>query len=176
MNAVGGSQPTQMAGVVYFGNNGANGNDNNTIDHCNIHSSGINADIPSIGVYSLGANNTGANSNFNDNDTITNCNIYDYFLVNNNSTGIEITQGASGWVIRGNSFFQTSTRTYTGAGFNRGIWISTNRNVGSMGNGFIITDNYIGGSAPACAGSLYTLSAQANFFDGIRLEGLTGSQ
>jgi trimeric autotransporter adhesin len=170
MNAVGGSQPIQMAGVVYFGNNGANGNDNNTIDHCNIHSSGTGADIPSIGVYSLGANNTGANSNFNDNDTISNCNIYDYFLVNNNSAGIELTQGASGWVITRNSFFQTTTRTYTTAGFNRGIWISTNRNVGSIGNGFTITDNYIGGSAPAAAGTAYTLTALANFFDGIRLE------
>ncbi|HEY1201212.1 MAG TPA: hypothetical protein VGE79_09535, partial [Niastella sp.] len=170
LSAVAGSQPTQMAGVVYFGNNGANGNDNNTIDHCNIHSSGTGADIPSIGVYSQGANNTGANSNFNDNDTISNCNIYDYFLVSNNSAGIEVNQGASGWVITGNSFFQTSTRTYTTAGFNRGIWISTNRNTGSAGNGFIITNNFIGGSAPACAGTPYTLSALANFFDGIRLE------
>ncbi len=68
-----------MAGVVYFGNNGVNGNDNNTIDHCNIHSSGTGASIPSIWVHALGANNTGANSNFNDNDTISNCNIYDYF-------------------------------------------------------------------------------------------------
>jgi hypothetical protein len=170
LSAVGGSQPTQMAGVVYFGNNGANGNDNNTIDHCNIHSSGTGADIPSIGVYSQGADNTGVNSNFNDNDTISNCNIYDYFLANNNSAGIEITQGAGGWVITGNSFFQTSTRTYTTAGFNRGIWISTNRNVGSIGNGFIITNNFIGGSAPACGGTAYTLSALANFFDGIRLE------
>lgn len=170
MNAVSGNQPTQMAGVVYFGNNGANGNDNNTIDHCNIHSSGTNADIPSIGVYSLGANNTGANSNFNDNDTVSNCNIYDFFLAGNNSAGIEVNQGASGWVITGNSFFQTSSRTYTTAGFNRGIWIATNRNAGSIGNGFTVTNNYIGGSAPACAGTAYTLSALANFFDGVRLE------
>lgn len=170
MNAIGGTQPTTMAGVVFFGSNGANGNDNNTIDHCNIHSSGTGVSIPSIGVYALGANNTGANSNFNDNDTISNCNIYDFFLANNNSAGIELTQGVSGWVISGNSFFQTATRTYTTAGFNRVIWISSNRNAGSTGNGFTITDNYIGGSAPTCAGTPYTLTALANYFDAIRLE------
>lgn len=170
MNAIGGSQPVTMAGVVYFGNNGVNGNDNNTIDHCNVHSSGTGASMPSIGVYALGASNTGANGNFNDNDTISNCNIYDYFLVNNNSAGIELTQGVSGWVISGNSFFQTAARTYTTAGFNRAIWISSNRNAGSVGNGFIITGNHIGGSEPACGGTPYTLSALANYFDGIRLE------
>jgi hypothetical protein len=170
MNAVGGNVPTTMAGVVYFGNTGVNGNDNNTIDHCNIHSSGTGISIPSIGVYALGANNTGVNANFNDNDTISNCNIYDYFLAGGNSAGVELTQGVSGWVISGNSFFQTSARTYTAAGYNRGIWISSNRNTGSIGNGFVITDNYIGGSAPAGTGTPYTLTALANYFDGIRLE------
>jgi hypothetical protein len=170
MNAVTGAQPATLAGVVYFGNNGINGNDNNTIDHCNIHSSGTGISIPSIGVYALGANNTGVNANFNDNDTISNCNIYDYFLAGGNSAGVELTQGVSGWVINGNSFFQTSTRTYTAAGYNRGIWISSNRNTGSIGNGFVITDNYIGGSAPAGTGTPYTLTALANYFDGIRLE------
>ncbi|HEX6427349.1 MAG TPA: hypothetical protein VF008_06665 [Niastella sp.] len=168
--AVNGSIFATFAGVVFFGSNGVNGNDNNTIDHCNIHSSGTGTSIPSVGVYGLGANNTGVNANFNDNDTISNCNIYDYFLVNGNSSGILLTQGVNAWVVTGNSFFQTSTRTYTTAGFNRGIWIIPNRNTGSVGNGFVVTDNYIGGSAPGCAGTPYTLSALANYFGGIRLE------
>jgi hypothetical protein len=170
MNAVGANVPATMAGVVYFGNNGVTGNDDNTIDHCNIHSAGTGVSIPSIGVYALGANNTGVNANFNENDTISNCNIYDYFLATGNSAGLELTQGVSGWVISGNSFFQTSTRTYTSAGYNRGIWAISNRNTGSIGNGFVITDNYIGGSAPAGTGTPYTLTALANYFDGIRLE------
>ncbi|THU39269.1 hypothetical protein FAM09_12205 [Niastella caeni] len=169
-NAVGANVPTTLAGVVYFGNNGVLGNDNNIIDHCNIHSAGTGASMPSIGVYSLGANNTGANTNFNDNDTISNCNIYDYFLAGGNSVGVELNQGVSAWAITGNHFFQTSTRTYTAAGYNRAIWVASNRNTGSVGNGFIITDNYIGGSAPAAAGTPYTLAAFANYFDGIRLE------
>jgi hypothetical protein len=169
-NATGANVPASLAGVVHFGNNGINGNDNNTIDHCNIHSSGTGTFIPSIGVYALGANNTGVNANFNDNDTISNCNIYDYFLASGNSAGVELNQGVNGWVITGNSFFQTSTRTYTTAGYNRGIWIIPNRNTGSVGNGFIVTDNYIGGSEPACGGTPYTLLALANYFDGIRLE------
>lgn len=169
-NAVGANVPTSLAGVVYFGNNGVNGNDNNKIDYCNIHSGGTGASIPSIGVYALGANNTGVNTNFNDNDTISNCNIYDYFLAGGNSAGIELNQGVNAWVITGNSFFQTSTRTYTTAGFNRGIWVVPNRITGSVGNGFVITGNYIGGSAPAGSGTPYTLTALANYFEGIRLE------
>ncbi|OQP58245.1 hypothetical protein A3860_07960 [Niastella vici] len=170
MNAVSATTSTTFAGVVYFGGNGVNGNDNNTIDHCNIHSSGTGASLPSIGVLAVGANNTGMNTNFNDNDTISNCNIYDFFLVNGNSTGIMLHQGVNGWVITGNSFFQTDIRTYTAAAFNRGIWIIPNRNTGSVGNGFVVTGNYIGGSAPLSTGTPYTLSGQANYFDGIRLE------
>jgi trimeric autotransporter adhesin len=170
MNAVPATITATGAGVVFFGSNGANGNDNNTIDHCNIHSSGIGASIPSIGVYALGANNTGINTNFNDNDTVSNCNIYDYFLVNGNSAGVLLNNGVSNWVVSGNHFFQTSVRTYSAAAFNRGIWIISNRNTGSAGNGFVVTGNYIGGTAPACTGTPYTLSGLGNSFDGIRLE------
>lgn len=170
MNPVSATTAAVAAGVVYFGNNGVNGNDNNTVDHCNIHSSGTGASIPSMGVYALGANNTGINSNFNDNDTISNCNIYDYFLVNGNSAGVLLSNGVNNWVVSGNHFFQTDTRTYSAAGFNRGIWIVSNRNTGSAGNGFIVTGNYIGGSAPACTGTPYALFALGNSFDGIRLE------
>lgn len=170
MNAVTAATTTLSAGVVFFGSNGANGNDNNTIDHCNIHSSGTGVSIPSIGVYALGANNTGVNTNFNDNDTISNCNIYDYFLPNGNSAGVLLNNGVSSWVVSGNHFFQTSARVYSAAAFNRGIWIVSNRNTGSVGNGFVVTDNYIGGSAPDCTGTPYTLSGLGNSFDGIRLE------
>ncbi|AEV99117.1 hypothetical protein A4D02_11175 [Niastella koreensis] len=170
MNAVSAATTSASGGVVFFGSNGANGNDNNSIDHCNIHSSGVSPSIPSIGVYALGANNTGVNSNFNDNDTVSNCNIYDFFLANGNSTGVMLNNGVNNWVVSGNHFFQTSARTYSAAAFNRGIWIVSNRNTGSVGNGFIVTNNYIGGAAPASAGAPYTLTGQSNTFDGIRLE------
>ncbi|MFL5747283.1 MAG: beta strand repeat-containing protein [Niastella sp.] len=170
MNAVPAATTSAGGGVVFFGSNGANGNDNNTIDHCNIHSSGTGPSIPSIGVYALGANNTGVNANFNDNDTVSNCNIYDYFLVNGNSAGVMLNNGVNSWVVFGNHFFQTSARIYSAAAFNRGIWIIPNRNTGSVGNGFVVTNNAIGGAAPACTGTPYTLSGLGNSFDGIRLE------
>jgi hypothetical protein len=170
MNAISAATTALSGGVVYFGNNGANGNDNNTVDHCNIHASGTGASMPSMGVYALGANNTGINSNFNDNDTISNCNIYDYFLANGNSAGVLLNNGVNNWVISGNHFFEPSALTYSATGFNRGIWIIPNRNTGSVGNGFVVTGNYIGGSAPSCTGTPYTLSGLANSFDGIRLE------
>ncbi len=168
-NTTNANLPASMAGVVYIGNTGANGNDNNTIDHCNIHGTAAIA-FPSMGIFVLGANNTGLNSNFNDNGTISNNNIYDYFLPNGNSTGIELTQGVNHWTITGNSLFQTGNKSYTSGNFNRAIWIAPNRNAGSVGNGFNITGNYIGGTAPQCGNTPYTLSAFAHTFSGIRLE------
>jgi hypothetical protein len=174
-NTTGANVPTTLAGVVYFGSNGASGNDNNLLDHCNIHGAGTGTAIPSIGVYALGAANNGANNNFNDNDTISNCNIYDYFLASGNSCGIELNQGVNGWVITGNSLFQTSTRTFTATAYNRGIWAIPNRNTGSVGNGFIITNNYIGGTAPACGGTPYSIASLLSTFTGIRLEVAEGA-
>ncbi len=170
-NNTGANVPSTLSGVVYFGSTGTNGNDNNLIDHCNIHSSGTGANLPSMGVYSLGATNSGLNTNFNDKDTVSSCNIYDYFLASGNSVGLELNQGADSWTIKNNSFFQTATCTFTAAGYNRAIWIISNRTNGtSVGNGFVVTGNYVGGSAPGATGTAYTLTAQANVFDGIRLE------
>ncbi|KAI9459571.1 hypothetical protein F5148DRAFT_1150819 [Russula earlei] len=174
-NTTGANVPASLAGVIYFGNNGANGNDYNTIDHCNIHAAGTGTNVPSIGIYALGAANNGASVTFNDKDTITNNNIYDFFLASGNSVGIELNQGVDSWTIANNSIFQASTLTFTAGGYNRGIWIIPNRNTGSVGNGFIITGNYIGGSAPSATGTPYTLTAQANYFEGIRLEIADGS-
>lgn len=175
-NTTGANVPNTLAGVVYFGNNGANGNDNNLVDHCNIHSTGTGTAVPSIGVYALGADNYGLNNNFNDNDTVSNCNIYDFFLASGNSCGIELNQGVNGWVITGNSLFQTATRTFSANAYNRAIWLIPNRNTGSsVGNGFIITNNYIGGTTANCGGAPYTIASLQSTFAGIRLEVADGA-
>ena len=162
-------QPSTMAGVVYIGNTW--GNDYNTIDHCNIHATGTGTNLPSMGVFSLGVTNNGWDDSFNNGDTISNCNIYDFFLASGNSAGIELTQGVDSWSILNNNLFQTAPRTYSAAGFNRGIWVDPNTVSGSsVGNGFTITGNNIGGSAPGATGTPYTVTAQDNMFEGIRLE------
>ena len=169
-NNTGANVPNGLAGVVYFGNAGGAGNDLNLLSKCNIHAAGTGTDIPSIGVYALGVANTGPAAGFNDKDTIADCNIYDFFLANGNSAGVELNQGVDSWVIRNNHFFQRNALTFTGAGYSRGIWIIPNRNSTSVGNGFVVSGNYIGGSAPLAAGTPMSFTGQANYFDGIRLE------
>lgn len=170
-NTTDGNLPGIMGGVVYFGNNGVTGNDNNRIDNCNIHAAGTGTNLPTMGVYALGAANNGLNANFNDADTISNCNIYDFFHASKNSWGIALTQGVNNWVVTGNSLFQTASRATTTSGaYNKGIWVFTRANSTSVGNGFIITNNYIGGSTPQAGGTPYTFTAYTNTFDGIRVE------
>lgn len=163
---------TTMGGVVFFGSAGTYGNDNNTIEYCNIHSNSA-VNLPTMGVYSAGATNTGLNANFNDNDTIANCNIYDFFHASKNSCGVSITQGASNWVVNGNSLFQTANRTSSSV-YHRGIWVYTRIDASSVGNGFTITNNYIGGKAPLAAGTADSISYN-NTFDAIRLEVIDGT-
>ncbi len=168
-NNTGANVPNGMAGVVYVGNTGIGGNDRDTIDHCNIHGTTA-TDLPSIGIYVLGTDNNGYTADFNEQGVVSNCNIYDFFLPGGNSVGIELNHGVHAWRITGNNFFQTTPRSFSSGGYNRAIWAIPSRNTPSVGNGFVITDNYIGGSAPQCGGSPYTLSNQAHLFSGIRLE------
>jgi trimeric autotransporter adhesin len=162
-------------GVVLIGNtSGANGNDNNVIDHCNIHSTGTS--VPSLGIYAVGPTNNGLNANFNDNGVISNNNIYDFFHAGASSIGVMLNDGINGWTVSNNSFFQTATRTYTTTGFyTRAIWIITDRNTGSVGNGFNVTGNYIGGSSPLCGGTAYTITGLSNYMEGMRFEVVDGT-
>jgi hypothetical protein len=158
--------PGTSSGVVFFGlTNGVNGNDKNTIDNCNIHST-TSTDTLTMGVYSAGpASSSDITGIFNDSNTVSNCNIYNmYGAVNLSTGGIVLDRGNNAWTITGNSFFSTVTRTpvLTAGVFNRGVYINTTNTTG-IGNGFTITGNYFGGTAPLCGGTPYTSNSTGSF-------------
>ncbi|MBX7045161.1 MAG: hypothetical protein K1X86_04910 [Ignavibacteria bacterium] len=149
-----GVNTSTTSGVILFSTTtGTNGNDGNRIDNCNIRDG---ASTPTNGVY--GAGTTTTSSYYNSSDTISNCNIFNFY----NSTsatlagcGVNLSSGNTDWVISGNSFYQTATRSTFGAGatFN-GILVSSANN-----NGVQITGNYIGGTAASCGSTAMTLTA-----------------
>lgn len=149
---------TTLSGVVYFGQANAttlNGNDYNTISNSSIH--GNANGTPAIGISAYGT--TTRKVNYNDSCTITNCNIYDFFNAGTASTGIKLDAGNNAWTINANNLYQTATRTYTTAATHRGFWITPNTgSIDSTASGFIITNNFIGGSAVAAGGAAYTMT------------------
>lgn len=175
------NMPNTIAGVVYIGNSGSKasiGNDKVVIDHCNIHATSKTT-LPSMGIYVNGFANTlrRIDVRFNDSGTISNNNIYDFFHASANSTGVELTQGVNAWTIMGNSLFQTQTQYYNSGAKHKVISIATGEVTpgvqnNSVGNSFTISGNYIGGSAPECRGTPYTVDGSyvINTMEGIRVD------
>ncbi|MDP1623881.1 MAG: T9SS type A sorting domain-containing protein [Bacteroidales bacterium] len=152
------------SGVVFFSTTtGTTGNDDNTIDHCNI-SAGTTT--PTNCIYSSGTTTTP--ERFNSGITISDNNIFNFYI-NTASTvaiGVFASSGSSDWLIKGNSLYQTVTRTHTttATGF---IGISL---ANTTGNNFRVTNNYIGGMAPNAGGTPWVQNgATTHTFIGIRL-------
>ncbi|MFZ4400321.1 MAG: beta strand repeat-containing protein [Bacteroidales bacterium] len=151
-------------GVVSFSTTtGLNGNSYNLIDSCDIRDG---ASTPLNSIYSLGT--SGADNKFN---TISNCNIYNFYRSYAcNPIGIGLGAGNNAWSILNNSFYQTSVRNPTAAnGFNIIII--------SSGENHNISGNFIGGSAPLCGGTPFTINglALANFIYAIRITSATSA-
>jgi hypothetical protein len=148
-------------GAILIGSTtGTSGNDNITINNCEIRDRSDAAATPAIGIQCVG-NSTGTLEQFNNNCNITNNNIHDWFFLNNaNQFGLNVGLGNSGFAITGNSFYQTTTRTTTvsGAGM-RAININ-NAAVGNTNGNFTVSNNFIGGTAPGATGGdmTYTVS------------------
>lgn len=143
------------AGTVTFSTTtGTTGNDNNTIDHCDIKD-GVTT--PTLGVYSLGTA-----TYTNDGNIISNNNIYNYYNSTNatyGGYGVCLLGNTTTTTISGNSFYQTATRaTFANSSLNGAILINN-----TSGNGFIVKNNYIGGQAAGCgtAGSRYISGSTA---------------
>lgn len=167
-----GSFPSASSGVVVFGTTtGANGNDNNTITNCDIDGSAAATPSPTLaannGIYSLGTVTSVAQHNSG--NTISNCNIYNNFVTGATTTsaGILLLAGNTNWTINDNSIYQTSARTATtNAATVYGISISNS----ASGNNFLLTNNFIGGSAPNNSGAPWTINGNfSNRFNGIGL-------
>lgn len=162
---------TILGGAILIGSTtGINGNDNITIDNCEIRDRSDLTATPAIGINCVGAN--GILSQFNNNCSFTNNKIHDWFLANSaNQFAINVGAGNTGFSISNNSFYQTSARTNLISGaVTRAININNATTVNSNG-GFSITTNYIGGTAPLATGGDMTLTVSgagvSQTFNGI---------
>jgi hypothetical protein len=145
--------------VVFSTTTGADGNDNNTIDHCDL---GDGASTPAVGIYALGS--TGTTAQNNSGNTVSNCNIFNFYGATE-AVGVRLDGGTTDWTITGNSFYQTADRAAV-ALTHYAIYMNS-----PSGNNFTVTNNFIGGSAPNAGGTAWTTTGTtANYlFNGIRL-------
>ncbi|MBF9221562.1 T9SS type A sorting domain-containing protein [Hymenobacter ruricola] len=142
--------------VNFTGTVTTTGNSDNTVQYCNI---GDGATTPVTLIYGGNALNA-RNSILNNN------------LFNNYSTastyGIYLNQTGAGWIISGNSFYQTASRASV-SGTMYGIFINAN-------NGHTVSGNFLGGSAPSLGGTpLTTTGTSAYRYAGIYLATTTGT-
>jgi hypothetical protein len=152
-----GVNTSTVSGVVLFSTTtGANGNDNNAIDNCDIRDGATN---PVNGVYSVATTTT--LSQYNNNNAITNCNIFNYFGATSSQVGILLGGGNSDWNITGNSFYQTAARSTTGT-------VNAFQSSSTLNNNLNVSDNFIGGSAPNAGGAAMTYTGGA-IFRGIQV-------
>ncbi|ADQ81092.1 hypothetical protein Palpr_2963 [Paludibacter propionicigenes WB4] len=154
--AIKGSTTSTESGIVFFDITISGiTNSNNTIDHNNITNQGGNR--PFNVLYSNGSLNL-----MNVSNTISNNNIYNFFHQGAKSSGINLSTYNDAWIINANSFYETTSLAPGGAYAYYAI------NISSTGAGFVLTNNYIGGTAPLCGGSAFTkTSSNSNDFYGI---------
>jgi hypothetical protein len=120
-----------------------------------IRSTGGN--LPVYSIYSSGTNTA---------VTVSTNNIQDYFSAAANSAGVYANTAANTWTVTTNRFYQTGSRTVTGAGvIVRAIHIAT-------GGGHTITGNIIGAANSSGTGtSAYTTTTTTNQFVAIEVAG-----
>ncbi len=158
---------TNSGTVVFSTTTGANGNDNNTIDHCDI---GDGASTPANGIYAAGS--TGTTAQNNSGNTVSNCNIFNFYAALVDAAGVRLDAGNTDWTLTGNSFYQTATRAAAGTSSvpvnTQAIYVNN-----ASGNNFTVTGNFIGGDSPGAAVTTQkwttTGTTVLNYFQGIRL-------
>jgi hypothetical protein len=147
-----GSETNASSGIIFFSTTtGSTGNDNNIIDNNNITNSS-NANRPIFAIYSLGTTSMDNSGNI-----ISNNNIFDFLNKGISSNGILISSNNTAWTISGNSFYETSSFAPSAEATYNIIQINN-----TSGNSFIVSGNYIGGSAALCTGSSWTKTSAYN--------------
>lgn len=135
--------------IVISTTTGTTGNDNNTIDNCDLRDG---ATKPQFLVYAAGTS-----GKENSNISISNCNFFNYYKLSDASAGIYTSfSGNTDWNITNNSFYQTSAYTGT-SGTTYGIYIGG-------GNNYTISGNKIGGQNTNCGGAPWTINGTAAAF------------
>ena len=129
------------------------GNSNNLIRYCRI--TGQNSsERPINAIYS-----SGTAGRDNSNNTISNNYIYNFIAPSGSSNAIHINANSTAFTVTGNSFYGTATFTSTTA--NEYAIVRVNN---TDGNGFVITNNYLGGSAPLCSGTWAKIGNNSVFY------------
>jgi hypothetical protein len=147
-----GNNTTAAAGVVNFSTGLVTGNDNNTIDSCNL---GNSASIPVTIINAAGS--TSNATILNSNNIISNNEVYNFWSATGESNAFKISNGNTDWTITGNHIYQIAPRTAT-AGLQNYIWnLNKGANANALNN-MIITNNIIGGSQVNAGGAPYTVS------------------
>ncbi len=143
------------SGNITFGTStGGAGNDDNIIQNNYITCSGSNK--PAYTVYSHGSSGS-----LNTGNQILNNEFYDVFGSAAIHNVIFVSSYSTEFTISGNSFYMTSTVTAGTGGHYSFIHLEN-----TAGNGFVVTNNYLGGSAAQCGGSAMTLnSAYGTYFE-----------
>ncbi len=142
------------SGVILFNQSSSGtGNSSNLVDNCNLTGLGV-AGRPYYVIYSYGSS-----GHENRNNTLSNNNIFDFLSPTlSSSYGININVNSTDWTITGNSLYETTTFIPAGNYSFFGIKIAN-----TSGNNFIITNNYIGGIAPLCGGTPWTVNANVAY-------------
>ena len=163
-----GVNTSTASGVILFSTaTASSGNSNNSITNCDIYD---NVTQPVNLIYSL--NTTPLV--FNTGNTISNNILHDWFRATGGATkAIYVGAGNNAWTINNNSFYQSTTRTYTTGAIHYGIHIVSST---STTGGYTVNGNSIGGTAALCAGSAYTIAGiSTNRFVGIAVTSSTGA-
>lgn len=149
-----GASTGNVNGTVFLSTTtGTIGNDNIVIDHCNIYDAATGT--PQHGVQAVGTTTSAALSN--DNCVISNCNIYNFFTTLTGGTrGVNIGVGNNGWIVSGNSFYQTAARTGLTSVF-QFLSVAPTTNT----TGFTVVGNYFGGTQPNALGSAMNVAGSA---------------
>lgn len=138
---------TAGSGAISFYTATTTGNDNNTIQYCDL--TGGSSGRP----YALiGANGTSLKEN--DGNLIEYNNFYDHFVDTLSSYAISIGQYNNSFIIRNNSFYETTTfAPHSAILIPTGAYSYTHISIGNLSYGYEITNNYFGGKSSECGGS-----------------------
>jgi hypothetical protein len=153
------STTTTTGGVVFSTSTGTRGNSHNTVEYCTFRDrSDISAAAPYNAIFSAG---TDANKNAY--NTISNNKIYNF-----SDIGVSLTATGNGgyWKILNNHFYYNSA--FEPQSSNAQVAIEILSGEGSEG-GYTISENFIGGSAPNCGGSIPWLNSGNNLMRTIVL-------
>ncbi|MEI6435493.1 MAG: hypothetical protein WCP32_11655, partial [Bacteroidota bacterium] len=135
-------------GVISFAPRANNSNSYNIIEYNNITNGGAR---PKMGIHSKGMA-----TSVNAENIIRFNNIYDFADPSSNATshGIFCEDYNSGWTIQGNSFYETTALNVTAPYGSTFVFINVTLN----NENFVISGNYMGGTAPLCGGTALTKS------------------